>query len=126
MRRMRSRLRLTAQLVLFSLAFQLVASFEHVHGLSHLLHPSSQMTSLAPAAADALSGTADDQAPDDDDDYCTVCALIHLIGTVVAAVPPSPALPALLLATCINFVPVEFETVSAFHALFSARAPPAG
>jgi hypothetical protein len=126
MQRLRSQLRLGAWLALFALAFQLVASFGHVHGLEDSERSSVQLTSTTLTGADPASRNANDQTPDSDDDYCAVCALIHLIGTVVAAEPPSPALPALLGATCINFVPAEFETISASHAPFSARAPPVG
>ncbi len=122
MQRLRSRLSLGAWLALFALAFQLVASFGHVHGVSE--YPSVQLTSTAPTGADVPSGNANDQTPDNDDDYCAVCALIHLVGIVVMAKPPSLALPALLGATCINFVPAEFKTIPSSHAPFSARAPP--
>ena len=124
MRRLRSQLRLGAWLALFALAFQLVVSFGHVHGLNDSEHPPVQLTRTAPIGVDVASGDSNDQPPGNDDDYCVVCALFHLVGTVVAARPPSLGLPAGLGATRIKFVPAELKTISASHAPFSARAPP--
>lgn len=125
MRRVRSRLRLCTWLALFALAFQLVASFGHVHGVQDSEYRLVQLIRAAPTGADVPSGNANDQTPDRDDDYCAVCALIHLAGTIVVAGPPTLALPAALVATRITFVPAEFETIPASQTPFSARAPPA-
>ena len=124
MQRLRSQLRLSVWLALFALAFQLVASFGHVHGVKDSEHPSVQLTSTAPTGADVPSGNANDQTPDNDDDYCVVCALIHLVGTVVVAEPPSLALPASFGVRRITSVGAQFKTIPSSDAPFSARAPP--
>ena len=123
MQRLRSQLSLGAWLALFALAFQLVASFGHVHGLSDSEHPSVQLTSTARNGADVPSGNANDQPPDNDHDYCAVCALIHLVGVVVAE-PSSPALPPSFGIRRIASVAAEFKTIPLSDAPFSARAPP--
>lgn len=123
MQRLRSRLGLGAWLALFALCFQLVASFGHVHGVKDSEHPSIQLTSTAPTGADVPSGKPNDQTPDNDDDYCAVCAVIHLVGSVFMAEPPSLALP-VSLATRITSPAAEFETIPSSHGSFSARAPP--
>jgi hypothetical protein len=124
MQRVRSRLRLCAWLALFALAFQLVASFGHVHGVKDTEYRLAQLIGAAPTNANIPSGNANDQTPDRDDDFCAVCALIHLAGAIVVAEPPTLALPAALEATRITYVPSEFEIIPASQAEFSARAPP--
>jgi hypothetical protein len=79
------------------------------------------LTSTARNGADVPSGNANDQPPDNDGDYCAVCALIHL---VVAAEPPSLALPANFGIRRITSVADEFKTIPLSDAPFSARAPP--
>ena len=124
MQRLRSQLRLGVWPALFAPAFQLVASFGHVHGVKDSEHPSATLTSTAPTGADVPSGNANDQPPDNDDDYCAVCAVIHLVGSVFMAEPPSLALPASFGATRITSPAAEFETIPSSHGSFSARAPP--
>ena len=123
MQRLRSRLSLGVWLALFALALQLVASFGHVHGVKDSEHPSVTLTSTAPTGADVPSGNANDQKPDNDD-YCAVCALIHLVGAVVVAEPPSLALPASFGVRRVTSVAAEFKTIPSSDAPFSARAPP--
>ena len=125
MQRFRSRLSLGAWLALFALVFQLVASFGHVHGVKDLEYPSVQLTRTAPTGAHVPSGNANDQTPDNDDDYCAVCAVIHFVGAVVVAEPPSLALPASFGVRRITSVAAEFKTIPLSHAPFLARAPPA-
>jgi len=124
MRRVRSWLRLCAWLALFALAFQHVASFEHLHGVKDSEYRSVQLTGTVPTDVNVPSENANDQTPDNDD-YCAVCALVHLVGAIVVAEPPTLALSASLGATRFTFVPAEFNTIPAFRAPFSARAPPA-
>lgn len=113
-------------MALLALAIQLVVSFAHVH-LDHVA-PGPRST-LALAGVHASTGAhaaalpATDQAPAQTDDYCAVCALIHLAGTVVAAEPPTLRLPAVFTRTR-SEVTVEFGSTAERHSPFAARAPP--
>jgi hypothetical protein len=113
-------------LALLALAIQLVVSFAHVH-LDHVASGPVSTLALAgvhaPIGAQAASVPATDQAPARTDDYCAVCALIHLAGTVVAAEPPTLRLPAVFTRTR-SEVAVEFRSTAERHSLFAARAPP--
>jgi hypothetical protein len=120
----RSRSSLGSWLALFALAFQLAVSFGHVH-----------LDRVVPANGSALSGVHattnanvaahrhGDKSPALTDDYCAICALIHLAGTVVAAAPPD--LPTPLRFGGLGSEPrAEFELTAPNHTPFAARAPP--
>jgi hypothetical protein len=112
-------------LALLALAFQLVVSFGHVHldrGAALPGH-SSVLLGDASGGTDAASLPAGDEAPAIADDYCAICALIHLAGTAVAAEPPSLPLRAVFGRTFAESA-VEFGLTAQDHALFAARAPP--
>ena len=113
-------------MALLALAFQLAVSFAHVH-LDHVVPGPGSTLALAgvhaPIGAQAASVPATDQAPAQADDYCAVCALIHLAGTVVAAEPPSLPLPTVFGRT-LSAAAVEFGLTAQDHAPFAARAPP--
>jgi hypothetical protein len=113
-------------LALFALAFQLALAFAHVH-LDHVVPGPGSTLALAgvhaSTGARAVSLSATDQAPAQADDYCAVCALIHLASTVVAAEPPTLQLPAVFSRTR-SEVAVEFGSTAERHSLFAARAPP--
>jgi hypothetical protein len=122
----RSRSSLGAWLALFALTAQLVVSFGHVHldpNGSTPGHQSALLRSDAPTSADVASLPAGDEAPALADDYCAVCALIHLAGTLVTAEPPALPLPALFGRARTDST-AEFGLTAQSHALFAARAPP--
>ena len=124
----RSHSRLGVYLALFALAFQLALSFGHLH-----LEGFAAGRASVPAAAQALPSeqasatTAPDPAghesPARTDDYCAVCALIHLAGSLSPAEAPSLPLPMsfgrLRLETA-----VEFDLTAPHRAPFRVRAPP--
>ena len=120
----RSRARSGACLALFALAVQLAVSFGHVHldgaafGRSPALER-GEATAVATTAPDPGSS----EIPALADDCCVVCALIHLVGTLVTAAAPPLPLPVhsgrLRLAA-----PAAFDLTGAPLALFQARAPP--
>src|SRR5438128_3708538 len=90
----RSRARLGAWLALFALTLQLVLTFGHVHlDRAAPLNPVSAITAAA-ASADPATPAAPDTVADD---YCAICALIHLAGSLTPA--EAPALP----------VPIAFD-----------------
>jgi hypothetical protein len=113
-------------LALFALAFQLAVSFAHVH-----LDGGGPLSGHAPAllkvhgstAAHAVRHRGGDEAPAPADDYCAICALTHLAGTLVAAAPPDLPLPA-AFGRSRSRLAVEFALTAASHVLFTARAPP--
>jgi Protein of unknown function (DUF2946) len=121
----RSRSRLGSWLALFALAFQLAVSFGHVHldGVRGFGHP--PVVASVPAAIDATAALdpAGKDKPALADDYCAVCALIHLAGALVPAEVPSLPLPNFLgrlpLAAAI-----DFDLTQPRRARFQARAPP--
>jgi hypothetical protein len=126
MRWFRSRSRLGSCLALFALAFQLAVSFAHVHldgRASHSSHSLALLKAYGSAAAAAVHDRGGDQAPAPADDYCAICALTHLAGTVVAAAPPDLPVPA-VFARLRSAPAVEFALTAASHVLFAARAPP--
>ena len=124
MQPLRSRSSLGSWLALFALAFQLAASFGHVHGVSGPEHASALLSVSASTGAESSSRGASDETPDHNDDYCAVCALIHLGGTMAVAEPPALALPANFGQMRSEALAVEFVGTPAPHAPFSARAPP--
>ncbi len=122
----RSRSRLGSWLALLALAFQLALSFGHVHldgGVRGFGH--SPVLASVPAALDATAALdpASKDKPAHADDYCAVCALIHLAGALVPAEVPSLPLPIhfgqLPFGAAIDFVLTE-----PLRARFQARAPP--
>jgi hypothetical protein len=121
----RSRSRLGSWLALFALAFQLAVSFGHVHvdakGLGH--SPTLADVHASTSADNASLGANDETAPALADDYCAVCALIHIAGTVVASQAPELPVPAQFGATQSD-PPLEIGLTARSHALFAARAPP--
>jgi hypothetical protein len=123
----RSRSRLGSWLALFALAFQLAVSFGHVHvdgkGSGHASILAGVLAIQASTGPDSASPPANDEAPALAHDYCAVCALIHLAGTVVVAQAPDLPVPALFGATQAD-PPAEVGLTARNHALFAARAPP--
>jgi hypothetical protein len=122
MRAFRSRIRSWALLGLLALAVQIALSFGHVH-LDEIAATSP--TSIA-AANSSQSGTPNPahKSGGAADDFCAICALIHLASSAVPALPPVLALP-------VGFTPVEppaprvlVLASSPDALLFQARAPP--
>jgi len=120
----RARSSLGSWLALFALAFQLVVSFGHVH-LDRVTpgHVSTASGVHTTTDANAATHRPGDKSPALADDYCALCALIHLAGTVVASEPPE--LPTPLLFGRLRSEPrAEFELAAPNHTPFAARAPP--
>jgi len=123
----RSRLRLGSWLALLALAFQLAVSFAHVHvdgkGSGNASILAGVLAVQASTGVDSASPAASDEAPALADDYCAVCALIHLVGTVVAAQAPDLPVPTVFGRREAG-PPAEVGLTARSHALFAARAPP--
>ena len=119
MRWVRARLGAGSRLALFALALQIVLSFGHVH-LGEFRHATD-----GPAVAGSQPVPSDPfQHPGSDaDDYCAICATIHLAAT--SLLPQLPQLPVQFATRPVehaNFVVKGF--FSARRAPFQSRAPP--
>lgn len=119
MRWFRLRARSGSWIALSALILQLVLTFGHVH--------------LDRAAPPALAGAAVESAghaptmPDAPDglaaDYCAVCAVIHLAGSLLPT--HAPALPLLIAFEHAAFpAAVSQEPTTSKFTLLQARAPP--
>ena len=118
----RTRARWGSWLALFALALQLTLSFAHVH-----LEGDARDPGPLTVVADAQPGSPDDAAnhghPTTADDYCPICALIHLTRALVPAEVPVLVLPGV-------FKRVRFQATRELRlaapdaAQFRARAPP--
>lgn len=114
----RSKVRQAALLALFALAVQIVLSFGHFHG--DAVHAAS----FTPTAIANHGDTPSHPHPDGLlPDGCAICATIVLAGTVVAAAPPSLALPATFAIHTAD-TPRDKATVEASRTAFRSRAPP--
>jgi len=115
----RARRSVGASLALFALAVQLVLAFGHVHleGLG------GGAPSLASAQAPVSQSAPANEPAGDTDDYCPICAVMHLASS--SLLPDTPQLP-------LPFVvqPIEYRDgivvvlLTPPLAAFQARAPP--
>jgi hypothetical protein len=120
MRWFRLRARLGSWLALSALTLQLVLAFGHVHldrtaPLTHNAATAAAAVPNDPAAPDSPDGLADD--------YCAICALIHLAGSLVPTVAPALHLPVAFERSTFEPVVTAGLTASSLS-LFQARAPP--
>src|SRR5262245_31415967 len=120
----RSHSRLGSYLALLALAFQLAVSFGHVH-LDRIAPAAAGATALAgaPPPSGEVKAPRPTGREDFADDFCPICALIHLAGTLVPTDPPSLPLSSILGSLRLEAL-VEFDWTAAQGALFQARAPP--
>jgi hypothetical protein len=120
----RSNLRLGSRLALLALAVQVILSFGHVH-LSNTSPASAPSATAIAAGAVLPSGGAPSHHPDGSPDAdCQICALLQLVATSAAPVPPALPLPT-SFRSIRRQAPVELIAESSPHSLFQARAPPA-
>ena len=116
---LRSHLRLGSCVALFALAVQLVLTFGHMHlgGLSRHLSTTTEVSvgTAAPAGNDQ---------PNPADDYCALCALTHLAGTLLLASPAALPLPLASAQSRCSEAVLCFVLPGRRSASFAARAPP--
>jgi hypothetical protein len=107
-------------LALFALALQIALSFGHVHP-GDFRHAGS---ALAAAAGTSSAPSAPAHHPvNDADDYCAVCATIHLAAT--SLLPQTLPLPVPFAARAVEHV--NYTAATFFptrRAPFQSRAPP--
>jgi hypothetical protein len=120
MSRLRCKLLFGCYLAFAGLALQLILSFGHVH-LEGI-----RAGSLAAAAA--FKGPASQPSPaqhpaNDADDYCAICATIHLAAS--SFLPDAPQLPVPFVSQAVELSShVGFVFVAPQRTAFQSRAPP--
>src|SRR4051794_8624614 len=126
MRWVRANLKIAAWCALFAIAVQLVLSFGHFHnnglgsGSISTALISSDRVILDPA--DANGGPSNPTAPARD--YCGICAVINLAGSVVP--PATPAvLQTVAVISAVAWPIAETSAIASLHIDARARAPPA-
>jgi hypothetical protein len=117
----RSNLRFGSWCALFALAVQLLVLFNHVHCSQNACWPASQ-----PAIGSVSGGdgpTDSKPAAPAVGDYCLLCAVIHMAGTVLPAA--APAVPvAIVLQKSLPWTDLADISAATPHGIFQARAPP--
>jgi hypothetical protein len=123
MRWVRSNLKFGSWCALFALTFQLLVVFNHVHCSQNLCWPTS------PTAIESISVAGDSAATDSKraapavGEYCLLCAVIHLAGTVLPATAPAEPI-AVALQKSPPWADLADISAAAPHRIFQARAPP--
>ncbi len=119
-------------LALFALTAQLVLSFGHIHLGKVLIAPFPGTASVAIAVNSGQDSAALPHAPPQapkkgplglGDDFCALCASIHLAGALV--VPSAPAMaPPVSFPRSLTWTDVALVLASVRHLFFDARGPP--
>jgi hypothetical protein len=100
---------------------QLVLSFGHVHLES--IGTGSVVAGIAASKAPSSPHNPAHHPANDADDYCAICATIHLASSSV--LPDAPLLPVTLASRTIeHFGHFSFTFISPQRAAFQSRAPP--
>jgi hypothetical protein len=119
----RSNLKFGSWCALFALTFQLLVVFNHVHCSQNLCWPAS------PTAIESLSGSGDGavvqskRAAPAVGEYCLLCAVIHMAGTVLPAMAPAEPV-AIALQKSLPWANLADVSAAGPHRIFQARAPP--
>jgi hypothetical protein len=101
---------------LFALALQFGLSFGHTHAL----HSPQPIASLTAPAADGSSPLGNH---DDDDNYCSICAVLALLTNAQTASAPVVVPPVVLAAA--ELPPLSETILSGLQRVaFRSRAPP--
>ena len=122
----RTNRRIGAAVALFALAVQLVLSFGHIHlediyGNARTFTASSASISL-PATDNSWPVPASPHSQHTDD-YCAICATVHLLTSSFAAQAPQLPLPT-YSAAIEHFDRVAFGYIPPQRTPFHSRAPP--
>lgn len=121
MRWVRRRQQLGGYLALVGLALQLILSFGHLH-LNGIRGEATPI--VAAGATPPASPTSPAQHPANDaDDYCAICATIHLAAT--SFLPQAPQLPLPFVSQTIeHFDRIADIFIAPQRTPFQSRAPP--
>jgi hypothetical protein len=108
-------------LALVALALQLALSFGHVH--LDGARPGSSTDWVTGATAPSSPPSPAQHPANDADDYCAICATIHLASTTF--LPDAPQLPVPFVSQTVeHFHHVAFISVARQRTPFQSRAPP--
>jgi hypothetical protein len=123
----RSRAKEFSYVALFALSLQLVLSFGHLRinaGANGAGHAAKILAVDDATASISAVDPASQGLPGDNDDYCAICAVIHLARTLVLAPAPSLLLPATYAQA--QFAPENDAAAAELlgRTPFQARAPP--
>jgi hypothetical protein len=121
MRWVRTNRRWSSWLALAAMALQLALSFGHIH-----LEQLASRSGIASVVASKASTSQQDPAQrptNEADDFCAICATIHLVSS--SFLPDAPLLPMPFSFRNIeHFDSLTFIFVSPQRAAFQSRAPP--
>jgi hypothetical protein len=125
MRWFRSRARLGSGLALLALVAQLTLSFGHLHAdtTARDVGVTAAASNIQPSADQASRPSDKSGRQSIPNDYCPICALIHLVCGMVAAEAPPPPLPDHFGQLHLDLA-VEHGLTAPRVTLFQARAPP--
>jgi len=119
----RARRSVGASLALFALAVQLVLAFGHIHLEGAGSRLGARAPSLANAAEPVSQSAPANEPAGDTDDYCPICAVMHLASS--SLLPDTPQLPLPFVAQTIDYRDgIVVVVVTPPLAAFQARAPP--
>jgi hypothetical protein len=121
MRWLRGNRRYGGLLALAAMVLQLVLSFGHLHLDKIRLTPAA--VSLATSTAAASHSTPAQPPAKDADDYCAICAVIHLASSSFLPEPPKLPLPVVARAVQ-HLVQTGLAFVAPHRTAFRSRAPP--
>jgi hypothetical protein len=121
MRWFRTRRSFGSGLALFALALQLALSFGHVH--LDKVAPGFVTATAADAKTPASQPSPPQHPASDADDYCAICATIHLAST--SFLPDAPQLPLPFVSQTVEHSDyVAFVFIAPQRTAFQSRAPP--
>jgi hypothetical protein len=123
MRWVRSNLKFGSWCALFALTFQLLVVFNHVHCSQNLCWPASPTSIGSLSSAGDGTVTHSKRAAPAVGEYCLLCAVIHLAGTVVPATAPAEPITVALQKSP-PWANLADISASAPRGIFQARAPP--
>jgi hypothetical protein len=103
------------------MALQLVLSFAHVH--VEMLASGSAVASIAASKAPSSQQSPAQHPANGADDYCAICAAIHLASS--SFLPETPLLPVPFASRTIEHCSYfDFIFIAPQRAAFQSRAPP--
>jgi hypothetical protein len=121
MRWVRTSRRWSTWLALAAMTLQLALSFGHIH--LEKFASGSAIAGVAASKAPASQQNPVQHPANEADDFCAICATIHLAST--SFLPDAPPLPVPFASRTIeHFSSFTFGSVSPQRAAFQSRAPP--
>jgi hypothetical protein len=121
MRSVRTNRRCSTWLALAAMTLQLVLSFGHIH--LEKFASGSAIASMAASKAPSSQQNPAQHPANEADDYCAICATIHLASS--SFLPDAPLLPVPFASRTIeHFGNFTFIFISPQRAAFQSRAPP--